>query len=98
MGVEVATAGEGAGLRPTQVEEEVEWRCYEWEWEEWRTRRMRGGLGSAELSKRRGLSSWSCREEDDEEENEKREDASDSDTSESELSRRRSGADARSDA
>jgi hypothetical protein len=88
MGVEVATAGEGAGLRPTQVEEEVEWR----------TRRMRGGLGSAELSKRRGLSSWSCREEDEEEESEKREDASDSDASESELSRRRSGADARSDA
>ena len=92
--------GEGrrrAGLRPARVEDEVGWRWWELEWEE-RTRRMRGGWGSAaESSERRGTSSWSCPEEDDDEESEKREDASDSDPSESELSRR-SGADAWSDA
>jgi len=90
--------GEGrrrAGLRPARVEPpEVEWRC----WEE-RTRRMRDGFGSAavESRERRGTSSWSWPEEDDDEESEKREDARESDASESELSRS-SGADARSDA
>ena len=87
-----------ARLRPARVEEEVEWRCCEWAWEERRTRWMQGGLGSAESSERRGTSSWSCSKEDHEEESEKREDANDSNASESELSRRRSGVDARSDA
>lgn len=86
--------GEGrrrAGLWAARLD--VEWRCEE------RTRRRRGGLGSAaESREKRGLtSSWSWPEEDEEEECEKREEASESEASESELSRR-SGAEARSDA